>query len=300
LHTAQLSQDNTKLLTACHDCTAKLFDVETGAKLQTFGIPSFQRLPISQQGAPDVGHTGAVVTIAFSPNGECVLTGGDHSVRLWNIRSGKCTMCIDLPYGVNSTAFSRDGNWILLASRLSTQVRICNAATGECKHVLSCMDVHSSVEQSMGCQCTLSAATLSQDGMLALTVVSRCYTAELWDIARLEIIAKVEFVHDAEVTSVAISDDSLWALTSSLDRTAKLWSLRGGMLTNTMTYKGHTAAVNSAVFSPTGGSILTSSEDLTARIWDMHTGICTQILRGHRKNIRSAVFGPIPNQIYEV
>jgi WD40 repeat protein len=291
LQMAVFSPNNSMLFTACRDCTAKLFDAVTGVKLHTFGVPKFQISNDQQQDARLGEYIGNVTTVAFSPDGQSVLTGGDTTVRFWDVKSGASMLVIEQTHGVTSATYTQDGNWILLASRRSTHVKIYSASSGKCRQTIACVDVHGAGNQRHNCQCTLSSATISLDGALALTVVSRCYTAELWDVESGGRIAISEFVHDAEVTSVCISPDNKFALTSSLDRTAKLWALTSGSLTHELTFKGHKASVNSASFSPDAQNVITSSADCSARIWDVPTGQCAQILCGHRKNVCWAAFG---------
>ncbi len=55
-------------------------------------------------------------------------------------------------------------------------------------------------------------------------------------------------------------------LTSSSDKTAKLWETATGV--EVRTFSGHTDAVNSVAFSPDGKYVLTGSTDKTAALWD--------------------------------
>jgi WD40 repeat protein len=45
------------------------------------------------------------------------------------------------------------------------------------------------------------------------------------------------------------------------------------------------------VFDPAGARVLTTSTDHTARLWDAATGAELAVLRGHEREVLSAVFG---------
>ena len=64
------------------------------------------------------GHSWAVTSVAFSPDGKTLLSGsGDHTLRLWNVRDGRCLAIFEgHSLGVNSVAFSPDGKRIASAS----------------------------------------------------------------------------------------------------------------------------------------------------------------------------------------
>jgi len=79
-------------------------------------------------------------------------------------------------------------------------------------------------------------------------------------------------------------------LTGSLDRTARLWSIKDG--SNVATLKGHTDVVTDVAFSPNGQLLLTASSDGTARIWSTRDGKEKIILRGHRGSVDTASFSP--------
>ena len=69
--------------------------------------------------APLEGHSGAVVAVAFSPDGRRIVSGSrDHTLRLWNAETGQS---IGVPLeghqrDVTSIAFSRDGRFIVSGS----------------------------------------------------------------------------------------------------------------------------------------------------------------------------------------
>ncbi|MCL2004870.1 MAG: hypothetical protein FWG73_01785 [Planctomycetaceae bacterium] len=96
--------------------------------------------------------------------------------------------------------------------------------------------------------------------------------------------------HTNDVSSVAFSPDGRRIVTSSSDRTARIWDAESGRELQTLS--GHTDDVNFAAFSPDGRHIVTSSSDRTARIWDAESGRELRRLQGHRDTVESAVFSP--------
>ena len=72
------------------------------------------------------------------------------------------------------------------------------------------------------------------------------------------------------VYGVAFSPDGKYALTSSLDETAKLWEIGTGK--EILTFSGHNALVSSVNFSPDAKYILTGGNDGVAQVWEIATG----------------------------
>jgi WD40 repeat protein len=73
------------------------------------------------------------------------------------------------------------------------------------------------------------------------------------------------------------------ALTSSDDRSARLWSADGRLL---HVLGGHRSEVLWSELSPDGRLVLTASADNSARVWDAATGRLVVPLIGHRERVR--------------
>jgi WD40 repeat protein len=75
------------------------------------------------------------------------------------------------------------------------------------------------------------------------------------------------------VNSAAFSPDGRRIVTTSTDKTARIWDVATGSEIKVL--RGHESSVTSATFSPDGTRIVTASEDGTARIWDVHLATMT-------------------------
>ena len=89
---------------------------------------------------------------------------------------------------------------------------------------------------------------------------------------------------------VAYSPDGRRIVTSSSDKTARIWDAVTGQ--QLLVLSGHTEMVSSAGFSPDGQKVVTSSADKTARIWDATSGQQLRVLTGHGDRVTSAAFSP--------
>jgi WD40 repeat protein len=76
--------------------------------------------------------------------------------------------------------------------------------------------------------------------------------------------------HELAVLSVSVTLDSNFLISTSRDKTAKLWDLRNRR--EVRSFLGHQASVTAAVFAPDGRILLTGSNDKTVRLWDVNSG----------------------------
>jgi hypothetical protein len=96
--------------------------------------------------------------------------------------------------------------------------------------------------------------------------------------------------HESDVASAVFSPDGSRILTSSDDRTARLWDAATGQVLHVV--EGHEDTVWTAAFSPDGDRVVTASRDRKARTWDAIAGEETAVFQGHGGAVYTAAISP--------
>jgi WD40 repeat protein len=194
------------------------------------------------------GHDGPVRSVAFSPNGQLVLSGSeDNSVRVWDATGGKDVKTIrGLGYAVHSCTFSPDGKHVMA----SDDRRVClwNLAGYAESRVL-----HSTVFK--GHQDAVLSARFSPDSQ-KVVLASRDRTASLWNAASGERLQHFQEGHEFLVSSAQYFPNGQFIATGAGDNTVRVWNAAAG--TELASY-APTGRIGALAISPDNQWIATGS-----------------------------------------
>ena len=254
-------------------------------------------LPISNEAwnaldndAPTVlrGHSESVNSLAFSPDGETLVTaGGDEKTILWNLNDNSILKTFFNKEWINSVVFSPDGKKI---------------ATGGVEKYAVLWDVKTGKRGPYysGHFRGVESIAFSPDGA-KLATGSADNTAILWDVktGRMRWLLSN---HHSGVSSVAFSPDGLTLATASYDGTAKLWQVNTGVNIATFTatisvYVSRPPGIRALAFSPNGLLLAAGHDDGIIRIWNTISGTTIVTLQAHGNRVTSVAFSPGGNKI---
>ena len=290
------SPDGKTLASASFDGTIRLWGVTYGVHLRTLEVKP-NSIPFS---------------VAFSGDGQTIVSAVDKEIYLWNAVSGEQHKAIiEHINSVNDIAFSRDGQTI--ASAIDKEIYLWNAISGEHREILTnhtksvssvafSGDGHTLAYTSgneiylwntaSGRQRKISAAHI--DSIIGLdfssngkTLVSASEVEVCLYDATLGKHLKTLTGHTKPVTNVAFSSDGN-ILASTSENEIYLWDATSDTQRKTLT--GHTESVNDIAFSDDSNILASASSDKTIQLWNAISGQRLKTLTGHTNRVNSVVF----------
>ncbi|BAY13587.1 serine/threonine-protein kinase [Calothrix sp. NIES-2098] len=270
---------NGKTLASGDDKIIRLWDLNTQKVLATLS-----------------GHSQAVKSVAYSPDGKILATASDDRIiKLWDINQLQeiCTL-VGHSHAVKSVAFSPDGH-ILASGSWDKTVKLWDVNTGK------------EISTLTGHQLQVSSVAFSPQGQL-LASASFDRTICLWQLPTTEMLLKDrqaigEFKnrpdctlvgnlsgHAWAVLTVAFSPDGKILATGSDDNTIKLWEVNTGQVITTLL--GHSWSVVAVAFTPDGTTLISASRDRTVKLWKVSTAEEIATLSGHADSVSTVAVSP--------
>lgn len=284
--TAQFAPDtSSRCVTGAGDNNARIWDTDTETPLYTLS-----------------GHTGWVISAAWSPVGDLIATGSmDSSVRLWTKLGEEVGLLKRHTKAVTSLAWEPLTSKPRLASASQdATIKIWNTTMRTVDFTLS---GHAN-----------SVTSIRWGGNGWIYSASYDTTIKVWD-SNSGLLVHTLKGHAARINHLALSTDHIlrtsydpetrrvlsiaelkarWKsqterlVSSSDDLQVFLWDPSNS--TKPIKLHGHQKVVNFAAFSPNGQTIATASFDSTCRLWSATTGQFIATLRGHVASVYMCVW----------
>ncbi|MCH7988460.1 MAG: hypothetical protein IID46_04825, partial [Planctomycetes bacterium] len=239
-----------------------VYDVSTGDELAKLVDPNLT--PIQHETKPMYPHGAAhrdfVHSLAFSPDGNILASGGYRVVKLWQRPRNVQSLKIASPNAVTAVVVSPDRKSIAFGSA-DNSISISNLADGK---VMKTLSGHSG--QVTGLQ-------FSSDGT-KLFSSSLDKSIRVWNVADGKQLG--QFTTPSPVNDLALNKDESQVISAGADNLLRVWKLPAvaeAASKPILEIKGHTKAVTSVeLISPAGTQIVSGSEDGTVRIWTLSNG----------------------------
>ena len=161
-----------------HDCTIKVWDIDTGKVLKTLA-----------------GHTGSIESIAITSDNSKIVSGSgpgykESTIRVWDLERGKLLKNLDHSASVNSVTISPDNSKIVSGSN-DNIIKVWDLETGK---LLKLLEGHTGFIECVAITCDNIVISGSTD-----------HTIRLWNLNTGKCSWSSKF--DSDISCVAVSKE---------------------------------------------------------------------------------------------
>lgn len=220
----------------------------------------------------ETGHTDAVNSISFSPDGRFMASASDDdTVKVWEVAGGRELRTLKGHTDrVWSVSFSRDGRMLVSAGDDGT-AKLWDPQTGRLLWTINVPDGNS--------------VFFSLDGR-TLVSGSADGTVRLWSSATGGLLKTMSNPR-GKMQGVVLTTDGKELVSDN----GTIWDLTSGRVLPSL-YRNTSDAELISGISPDGHTLVAGGEDGVIKLWDLATGRLLRTLVGHKGPISSVAFSP--------
>lgn len=263
LKSAALTKDNSYLIGLGIDNKVVVWDIRSGWKSESFGYnenSDYKNIKVSQEGS------------LF------ILTSGYSNIFLFDLHSRSLKLRIDTGEKYNDAIFSPDGQQIIISG----------------SKTLKFYDIHTDklLTYKIDNEINLLRYLPKTNKLLSTT---DDFTLHIIEPGYSE-TDKFLSSHNSRIHFLNISSDGFLAVTTSYDRTIKVWDVSKKKTTSS--FIGNKIVISAVCSYNKGKNIISADNSGYIYFWDLETGNCTGSYKLHDSPVTSITLAPKKNYLF--